>query len=119
LDPTGDGPNPLAEKPDLAGAFGLGIDVYPGINNISTHFGTLVGEVNPSYVSSFRDNLVFNRVKFTLQRVGNATNATVSLISDSLGMTPGPEVKIMETVIPNMLPYENRVHSAGGQAEKT
>jgi hypothetical protein len=113
LDPTGDGPNPLAEKPDLAGAFGLGIDVYPGINNVSTHFGTIVGEVNPNYAVSFRDNLVFNRVLFTLQRVGNATNATVSLISDSLGTTPGLPVKIMETVIPNMLPYENRVQFGG------
>jgi hypothetical protein len=116
LDPfaAGPNPNPLAEKPDLAGAFGIGVDVYPGINNISAHFGAINGEVNPSYVSSFRDNLVFNRLVFSLQRVGNATNATISILNDSLGAgAGGTPVKIMETVIPNMLPYENRVQFGG------
>jgi hypothetical protein len=30
---TGAGPAPTAEEPNVAGAFGLGVDVYPGINN--------------------------------------------------------------------------------------
>jgi hypothetical protein len=111
--PSGDGPNPTAEEPDVLGAFGLGIDVYPNINNISTHWnGFQVNELNASYVSSFRDNNVFNRVHVTLQRVSNATNASVILVNDSLGATPGAPAKIIDTVLPNMLPYENRVQFA-------
>jgi hypothetical protein len=111
---TGDGPNNLAEEPNVAGAFALGVDVYPGINDISTHWnGSQLTELNPSYAVSFRDNGVYNQIQITLQRVGNATNASVTMINDSLSIFPGTPVKVLETVIPNMLPYENRVHFGG------
>jgi hypothetical protein len=69
--------------------------------------------LNPAYAVSFRDNGVYNQVQFTLQRVGNATNVSVTMINDSLSIFPGTPVKVLETVIPTMLPYENRVHFGG------
>src|SRR6266511_4922842 len=87
---SGDGPNVLAEEPNVAGAFALAVDVYPGINNISTHWdGSQLTEFNPSYAVSFRDNGVYNQIQITLQRVGNATNASVTMINDSLSIFPG------------------------------
>jgi hypothetical protein len=111
---SGDGPAPLAEEPNVLGTFGIGIDVYQNINNIRTHWDNRqINDINPSFVSDFRNNQVFNNVQVVLQRVGNATNATITITNDSLGAAPGTPTKIMETVLPNMLPYENRVHFAG------
>lgn len=106
---VGDGPSPLAEEPNVAGAFGIGVDVYPGINNLRTHWdGFQVNDINPSFTSNFRSNNVFNNVQVVLKRVGNATNATISIVTDSQNPTPGTPFKLVETVIPNMLPYESR-----------
>lgn len=112
---SGDGPSPTAEEPNVPGTFGLGIDVYQNINNVSVHWNNVqVNELNTNYAVDFRNNLVFNNIQVVLQRVGNGTNATVTMINDSLGFfgPPGTPVKVMETVMPNMLPYDHRVHFA-------
>ena len=62
---------------------------------------------------SSRDNSVFNRALIDLQRVGNATNVVITLQADSLGPVPGVPFVLMNTVLPNMLPYENRVQFGG------
>jgi hypothetical protein len=112
---SGDGPNPTAEEPNSAGAFGVGIDVYPGINNVSTHWnGFQVNELQLPTVApgvNFRGNQLFNRAQIDLQRVGNGTNVRVSLTENSLG-TPGTPYRVMEITMPNMLPFENRVQFA-------
>src|SRR4029079_6820176 len=98
------------------GAFGVGFDVYPGINNISAHFNNVQATETPVPTTDpgvpFRSNQVFNRAQITLQRVGNATNALITIQGDSLG-TPGTPFVVMNTVIPNMLPFDNRVQFGG------
>ena len=108
----------VAEEPNLAGAFGLAIDMYPSLNNISTHFNgaqmTEINTVNQGFVDlDFRANPVFNRVQIELDRVGNGTHAVVTITPDSLNATPGTPVKIFESLMPNMLPYEYRVQFLG------
>ena len=93
--------------------------MYDGINNISTHFNNAqMTEVDtrPFPGLDFRAdplNPLFHRVQIELDRVGNGTKATVTLTPDSLNATPGTPVKITETLIPNMLPYEYRVQLLG------
>ncbi|MHA3772603.1 PEP-CTERM sorting domain-containing protein [Verrucomicrobiota bacterium sgz303538] len=115
---SGDGPNPTAEEPNVAGTFGIGFDLYPGINNVSAHWdGAQQAEhaVPQADVDgvNFRNNQVFNNALITLQRVGNGTNVSVTLTPDSLGAAPGTPYKAFEIALPNMLPYENRVQFSG------
>lgn len=112
---SGVGSNVLAEEPNVPGAFAIGVDVYPGINNISAHWDNAqrIEHAVPAFGGiSFRDNGVFNRAQIDLQRVGNGTNAIVTLTEDSLGV-PGTPYKAFEVAIPNMLPYDNRVQFGG------
>lgn len=114
---SGDGPNYTAEDPNIAGAFGLAFTLYPGLRDVSVHWdGTQLSQYSASNTAgigvNFRDNAVFNRALATLQRVGNGTNVTVTLTGDING-TGGPTYKAFEIVLPNALPYENRVQFAG------
>lgn len=116
---SGDGPSFFtAEEPNVLNAFGLAFDVYPGINNVSAHWNGIqqaeyLVPQNDAAGLNFRGNNVFNRAELTLQRVGNGTNATVTLIPDSLSVTPGTPYLAFQIVMPNMLPYENRVQFTG------
>lgn len=114
--PSGDGPNVLAEEPNVPGAFGVALDVYPGINNISMHWdgGERIEHSVPVFGGiSFRSNGVFNRLQIDLQRVGNGSNAIVTLTGDSLGSPTGVVYKAFEIAVPNLLPYENRIQFGG------
>ncbi|CAN5398204.1 hypothetical protein BH23VER1_BH23VER1_19690 [soil metagenome] len=113
---SGAGASITAEEPNIAGGFGLAFDLHPGLRNVSVHWNGF--QVNEQGVPAdspidFRTNGVFNRAVAEISRVGNGSNVTVTLTPDSLGEVPGTPVTIIETALPNLLPFENRVQLTG------
>ncbi|HEX5175751.1 MAG TPA: PEP-CTERM sorting domain-containing protein, partial [Chthoniobacteraceae bacterium] len=108
---AGDGPNVLAEEPNSPGAFGVAFDVYPGINNVALHWNNAqhIEHVIDQFEGiSYRSNAVFNRAQIDVQRVGNGSNVSLTLVGDSLGSAT-PVYKAFEVAVGNFLPYEHRV----------
>jgi hypothetical protein len=112
---AGDGPNVLAEEPNVPNAFGVAFDVYPGINNVSLHWDNsqhIEHSIDQFEGISYRSNGVFNRAQIDVQRVGNGSNVSVTLTGDSLGSAT-PVYKAFEIAVGNFLPYEHRVQFGG------
>ena len=108
--PTGIGPGGYfaAEEPNFAGIFAVGIDVYPGANDVSIHHGSEIrnAPVNAGQVDL--DANLFHRANLTIQQIGNGSNVRLDLINDINGAA-SPTVTPINQHVSGLLPYENRL----------
>lgn len=116
--PAGDGPNLVAEEPNLAGYFALGVDLHPAdgatpVNDVSAHWDGFeqVNHRAPTAAIDL-DNKNFHHAKLELNRVGNSTLAKLTL-TPNVSTNAGAAWVAFEQIMPLMLPYENRVQFAG------
>lgn len=112
--PLGTGGYPVAEEPSVAGAFALAFDIYPGINEFSAHWDGDVhsaNNVNPDTGADINAGL-WHQANIRVEQIGNASNVVVSVDPD-VEFGGGFPVEVLKTVLPNMLPYENRVQFSG------
>jgi MYXO-CTERM domain-containing protein len=99
------GPGPggfVAEEPNLAGVIAVGFDVFPGVNDVSLHFGSEVVNVP---VSTGLINLsagVFHRAELVVSDDGATVSATLILTPDILGAPGAPVVAFSNVVIPGL-----------------
>jgi len=112
---SGDGPAPgAAEEPNWPRTVAVGVDVYPeGVNDLSLHWDgfELVNAYIPTNTVVIDDGL-FHQAELTLGRVGNSTLATLVLTPDIYGL-PGTPHTAFQSIVPLMLPYENRLQLGG------
>ena len=112
---TGDAdPGGAAEEPNIGGTFAIGFDLHPAAsqNDISFHYDGLEftnGTFNNGVVDLNDGN--FHRFNLEMQRVGNGTNATLTVTRDVFG-TPGTPQVVLSQAMP-FTPYENRVGMYG------
>ncbi|MEM7394337.1 MAG: hypothetical protein AAF492_18520, partial [Verrucomicrobiota bacterium] len=112
---TGDGPNVLAEEPNLVDTLAVGIDVHPAatVNDLSLHWDGFENvNARPNPVLGDLDNGLFHRLRLMLNRVGNGSVARLDLIPDIFGTNALTTTTVYEVFVP-MLPYENRVQFGG------
>jgi len=109
--PSGDGPNPTAEEPNWPRTLAIGFDVYPAnsVNDVSLHWDGFehVNDRVPAAAVDL-DAGVFHRAEVSLRRVGNSSIAKLTLTPDAFNTSSVPHVAV-ESIVPLMLPYENRV----------
>ena len=103
----------FGEEPDVAGAIGVGFDIYQNdgeVNNnhVSLHYnGVLIS--TPVAIPAFDlANGDFHRAQITINFTGGNALVTV-MVTPNINSTPGPsEVLFNNFVIPGVSPYEGR-----------
>ncbi|MEZ5435054.1 MAG: hypothetical protein R3F31_28615, partial [Verrucomicrobiales bacterium] len=118
---SGDGPAYPAEEPNFAGVLAFAIDAHPAatVNDFSLHWNgnELVNQTAPLSQVNIDDG-IFHRVVLEIERLGNSSLARAYVITNSMA-APGPRTLLFETLIPGMLPYENRVQLVGRSGGST
>jgi hypothetical protein len=107
-------PGFIAEEPNVAGVFGVAVDLYDNINEVTAHWnGGVVSEVpvDPALVNL--DSGSFHRMRLELRQVGADTLLDLILTSDVFGLAGAPLRVIDDLVIPGMNLYDYRVEIAG------
>ncbi len=95
-----------AEEPNVAGAFGVGFDLHPGLNNVSLHWNNAqVAEVTAPINL---DANVFHRAEVVARHVAGGSNVTVTLTPDIHGVPGAPVTVFSDYFVPGMLPYDYR-----------
>ena len=106
---AGGGASFTAEEPNVAGAFGVGFDLYPGLNNVSLHWnGAQVAEVPVPTGDINLDASVFHRAEVTAQHVAGGSNVTVTLTPDVYGVPGTPVTVFSNQFVAGMTPYDYR-----------
>ncbi|NQT52129.1 hypothetical protein HQ576_08770, partial [bacterium] len=106
---TGTGASFTAEEPNVAGAFGVGFDLYPGLNNVSLHWnGAQVTEVAVPTANINLDASVFHSANLTVQHVAGGSNVSLTLTPDVHGSTGAPVAVYTDYFIAGMTPYDYR-----------
>jgi len=111
---SGAGAGFTAEEPNVAGALGIGFDLYPpGLNNVSLHWnGAEIDEKGVPTGSINLDASVFHRAEITARHVAGGSNVSVTLTPDVHG-TPGAPVTVYDNFfVPGMTPYDYRAQFA-------
>ncbi len=101
----------VAEEPNTAGALGVGVDLYPNVNDVSLHWNGLEqtnAYTNPALVNFL--NSGWNRVAVSYTQVGNGLNASVTVTKDIYG-TPVQYARLDQAI--DARPYANRVQISG------
>ena len=101
----------VAEEPNTAGALGVGVDLYPNVNDVSLHWNGL--EQTNAFTNQALVNFLnsgWNRVAVSYTQVGNGLNATVTVTKDVFG-APVQYVRLDQAI--DARPYANRVQISG------
>lgn len=102
-----------AEEPNIAGTFGVGFDLYPGMNEVSVHWnGAVIQQNNLPTGDIDLDAGQFHRAHVEITPLANGSNVLVQLTPDVHG-TPGTPVTAFNGFVPNFSAYENRVQFMG------
>ena len=113
---TGDGPGITSEEPNAPRSLGFGIDAHPAtsVNDFSLHWDghELVSQIIPTNTVNI-DNGLFHRAILEIEPFGNGAYARAYVITNSLATNAGPKTLVFDTIVPNMLPYENRAMFSG------
>ncbi|MFC1805640.1 PEP-CTERM sorting domain-containing protein [Planctomycetota bacterium] len=111
---SGAGPSFTAEEPNVAGALGIGFDLWQDINEVSVHYnGGVIATNNIPIGQIDLDAGAFHRAEVVAQHVAGGSNVTVTLTPDVHG-SPGTPVTVFSNLfVPGMLPYDYRAMFAG------
>lgn len=91
-----------AEEPNIAGVIAIGFDVYPGVNDVSLHFGSEVVNVPVSTGAINLSAGLFHHAELNLVDNGAVVVATLILTPDILGVPGAPVVAFSNVVIPGL-----------------
>jgi hypothetical protein len=113
---SGDGPAPTSEEPNVVNTFAVGVDFHPAgtVNDLSMHWNN-VEHLNsrPPVGDLDIDNGAFHRAHLFIDRMGNSSIARLELSPNVLATNASAPFVVWESIVPMMLPYENRVQFGG------
>ncbi len=110
----------FGEEPNLAGSFGLGLDIFDNgaadvsQDSISLHWnGSKVAEADLTGLMDLENN-VFNHLEALVVPTAGGSNVTVVITPDALGATPGSPLTVFNNYfIAGLSRYEGRLAFSG------
>jgi len=116
----GNGADGLSEEPNLAGSFGLGLDIHDNgavdvsQDSLSLHWnGSKVAEADLTGLMDLENN-VFNHLEVLLVPTLGGANVTVVVTPDAYGIAPGSPLTVFDSYfLPGLTRYEGRLAFSG------
>jgi len=110
------------EKPNYAGVFGVGFDIYPHatVNDVSAHWNG-IEQLDVTMPKTTIDLVagVFHHAKVTLDHVTGGARVTVTLTANINGVAGAPYTPINNLFVAGLDPYDSRVEFAARSGSST
>jgi hypothetical protein len=104
----------VAEEPNVPGVFGIGVDVYDNINEVSAHWdGNVISFLDVDRALVDLDIGAFHQMRVELRQSGFDTLLDLILTPDVFGVPGAPVPVFDDLIIPGMNLYDYRLEIAG------